>query len=432
MFVFAGFVGIAATLIRPAHQALLPMLARTPRELIASNGATSTVGSIGVLAGPLLTALLVEAGDVRLAFAVGSAAFVVAAAQLARVTVEGRLELVDPAVVGTHDLLVSGWRAITRKPRTRLVVTLIGAQTFVRGCLNVLIVVAAYRILDAGAAAVGYMTAAIGAGGLIGAVYATTLEARKLAAWFGIALVFWGAPIVLMAPRPYLSLTLVVLAVVGAANSVEDVAVVTLMQRIVPDEILTRVLGAVWGLAMGCIALGSIAAPALVDLVGRRAAFVVVGSIPPLLTLLVYRRLVEIDRTVAPAVGLELLEGVPMLAPPSLAAKERVAARLVPLTVGRGEIVVRSGEAGDRFYIVADGELDIDAAGRHVTAHRADYFGEIALLRDVPRTATVKALADTHLYALQRNDFLAAVTGHSAARAAGETVTAARLARNGA
>jgi len=294
VFVFAGFVGIAATLIRPAHQALLPMLARTPRELIASNGATSTVGSIGVLAGPLLTALLVEAGDVRLAFAVGSAAFVVAAAQLARVTVEGRLELVDPAVVGTHDLLVSGWRAITRKPRTRLVVTLIGAQTFVRGCLNVLIVVAAYRILDAGAAAVGYMTAAIGAGGLIGAVYATTLEARKLAAWFGIALVFCGAPIVLMAPRPYLSLTLVLLAVVGAANSVEDVAVVTLMQRIVPDEILTRVLGAVWGLAMGCIALGSIAAPALVDLVGRRAAFVVVGSIPPLLTLLVYRRLVVV------------------------------------------------------------------------------------------------------------------------------------------
>src|SRR5215211_9162412 len=106
------------------------------------------------------------------------------------------------------------------------------------------------------------------------------------------------------------------------------------MQRIVPDEILTRVLGAVWGLAMGCIALGSIAAPAL-DLVGRRAAFVVVGSIPPLLTLLVYRRLFEIDRTVAPAVGLELLEGVPMLAPLSLAAKERVAARLVPLTVGR-------------------------------------------------------------------------------------------------
>jgi hypothetical protein len=161
---------------------------------------------------------------------------VVAAALLARVTVEGRLELVDPAVVGTHDLLVSGWRAITRKPRTRLVVTLIGAQNFVRGCLNVLIVVAAYRILDAGAAAVGYMTAAIGAGGLIGAVYATTLEARKLAAWFGIALVFWGAPIVLMAPRPYLSLTLVLLAVVGAANSVEDVAAVTLMQRIVPER----------------------------------------------------------------------------------------------------------------------------------------------------------------------------------------------------
>src|SRR5262245_17089944 len=117
-----------------------------------------------------------------------------------------------------------------------------------------------------------------------------------------------------------------------------------------------------------------------------------------------------------------------MFAPLSLAAKERVAVRLVPLTVAAGELVIRSGEVGDRFYIVGDGEFDIEADGRHASAGRADYFGEIALLRDVPRTATVTATVDSRLFALERDDFLAAVTGHSAAHAAGEAVVDERLA----
>jgi CRP-like cAMP-binding protein len=118
-----------------------------------------------------------------------------------------------------------------------------------------------------------------------------------------------------------------------------------------------------------------------------------------------------------------------MFAPLSVATKERVAARLVPISVSAGERVIRAGDAGDRFYIVGEGEVDIDAGGRHATAGKADYFGEIALLRDVPRTATVTATVDSRLFALQRDDFLAAVTGHSAAHAAGQAVAEARLAR---
>ena len=192
---------------------------------------------------------------------------------------------------------------------------------------------------------------------------------------------------------------------------------------------LTRVLGLVWGLAMGGVAVGSLAAPAVVRAIGPRPAFVVVGSILPLLTFSTYRQLVEIDRTVAPAPELELIDRVPMFAPLSIATKERVAASLVPLSVAAGELVIRAGDTRDRFYIVRDGELDIDAGGRHTTAHEADYFGEIALLRDVPRTATVKAAVDSNLYALQRDDFLSAVTGHSAAYAAGEAIAETRLKR---
>jgi hypothetical protein len=352
----------------------------------------------------------------------------VAAAPLARVHVEGGIELAAAGEGSLQRVLAAGFRAIVDAPRARLVTTLIIAQTFVRGCLNVLIVVVAFRVLDAGGEAVGYMTAAIGIGGLFGAIGAMALEGRRLAVPFGLALVFWGAPIALIAPWPELAVAVLLLAVVGAANSVEDVAAFTLLQRIVPDEILTRVLGVVWSLAMGGVALGSIAAPVVVDAIGPRPAFVVVGAILPLLTIVTYRRLVEIDRTVAPAPELELIERVPMFAPLSIAAKERVAGKVIPVSVAAGEVVIRAGESGDRFYIVGEGELDISAEGLHTTAHRADYFGEIALLRDVPRTATVKALVDSELYSLQREDFLAAVTGVAAAHAAGEAVVEERLA----
>jgi MFS family permease len=216
-------------------------------------------------------------------------------------------------------------------------------------------------------------------------------------------------------------------ALIGAANSVEDVAGFTLLQRIVPDEVLTRVLGVAWGLVMGAVGLGSIVATWIVAGLGPRAAFVIVGAILPVLTLIVWRLLVRIDREVlAPAVELALVEGVPMFAPLSIAAKEHMAGKLIKVPVSAGEVVIRTGDPGDRFYIVADGELEI-TNGVRAKAGRGDFFGEVALIRDVPRTATVTATAPSLLYALERDDFLAAVTGHSAVRSAGDAVVEARL-----
>lgn len=429
VFAFAALLGFSVTLIRPALQALLPSLARTPEELIASNGATSTIESLGTLVGPLLAGLLVSLADAGAVFVAGAVAFLVAAILLLGVRVEDRISLTATPAEDARKLLAAGFGAIARKPRVRLVVSLIVAQAFVRGCLNVLIVVAAFQVLGAGGEGVGYMTAALGVGGLIGAIGAVALGGHRLAVPFGIALVFWGLPIVLMGPLPDLPFALLMLAVVGAANSVEDVAVFTLLQRLVPDQVLTRVLGVVWSLAMGGVALGSIAAPALVDVVGPQPAFVAVGAILPLLTLAAYRKLVEIDREAVPIPELGLVQQVPMFQPLSVAAKERVAANLVPQSVAAGQVVIHAGEHGDCFYIVVDGELEITADGLRTTADAGDYFGEIALLREVPRTATVTALVDSHLSVLQRDDFLAAVTGHEAARTAGHTVVEERLSR---
>jgi MFS family permease len=428
VFALAGVVGVTSTLFRPALQATLPSLARTPEELIAANGATSTLESLGTLLGPLVAGVLVAVANVGVVFVVASAAMLVAAAQLRGVLVEGRIHVIASArMPRPRELLAGGFRAVVSEPTTRLLVFLTTAQSFIRGCLNVLIVVGVFQLLGAGAGAVGYLTAAVGVGGLVGAFGALSLKGRRLAVPFGVSLVFWGLPITLLAAWPNVPAAVFLLAVVGAANSVEDVAVFTLFQRIVPDHVLTRVLGIVWGLAMGAIAIGSVAATGIVALVGSRTAFVVVGAILPLATLIVWRQLVRIDREMLPpADELAIVEGVAMFAPLSIAAKEHMAARLVEVPVTAGEVVIRTGDSGDRFYMVADGALEV-TNGVHAQAHRGDFFGELALLRDIPRTATVIATTRSRLYALEREDFLAAVTGHSAVRSAGDAVVEQRL-----
>jgi MFS family permease len=431
VYALAAVVGLALTIVRPTQQALLPSLARTPEELVAANGTTATVESVGTLVGPLVAGLLIAETSVATAFAVAGGALLMAAASYAWVRVAGRLEFAAREVAATWRDLVAGLRVVALAPRPRLVVGLFVAQGFVRGCLNVLIVVTAFEILDAGAAGVGYMTAALGVGGLVGALAAYTLAGRRLAVPFALALVFWGVPIALVAGMPYAAAVVALLAVVGVANSIEDVAGFTLVQRIVRDHVLSRVLGTLWGLAMGAVALGSLAAPVIVEVTSDRAALVVVGAVLPLLILATWRQLAAIDRDIAvPAAGLARVEAVPMFAPLSLATKEELATRLVPLRVGAGEVVIRAGDRGDRFYIVAGGELRVDVDGGSSTMRAGDSFGEIALLRDVPRTATVQAVEDSELLALERDDFLAAVTGHREARAAGDSVAAARLAEH--
>ena len=265
VFAAASVVGISSTLFRPALVALLPSLARTARELIAANGATSTIESLGTLLGPLAAGVLVAFGDVRAVFAVCAATLLVSAGVLARVSAPGRIAA-PPSETGVEVWL--GFRAIHDVPRARLLVGLIAAQTFVRGCLNVLIVVAAYQVLHEGASEVGTLTAAIGAGGLLGALGAVSLRGERLAPPFAWALVFWGIPIMLMAPLPYAAAMIGLLAAIGAANSVLDISGFTLLQRTVPDDVLTRVLGVTWGLAMGATAIGSFVAPAVIELIG--------------------------------------------------------------------------------------------------------------------------------------------------------------------
>ncbi len=426
IYAFAGVLAVFSTLLRPTLAALLPSLATTPEELIAANGASLTTESLGTLAGPLLAGVIVASADAGVVFAAAAGLYLVAAALIQRVRVEGPAATAKVRNAGQE--LLGGFRVVAQEPHPRLLIALFAAQTLVRGSLNVLIVVMAFRLLHAGASWVGFLTAAIGAGGLIGAFGSLALAGRRLAVPFGVGLLLWGLPIAALGLWPNKVSALVLLAVVGVGNSLEDVGGFTLLQRIVRDEVLARVLGVLWGLAMAGVGIGSVLAPPLIHAVGLRGAAAATGLFLAALVVLAWPRLVSIDRSAAaPVEELAAIGKVPMFRGLSIAAKERVAAGLIPLTFPAGAVIVREGETGDRFYIVMDGELDVVEVGRPAGRGSPDYFGEIALLRDVPRTATVTSRTPARLYALDRDDFLAAVTGYTGGREVGEAVVAERL-----
>jgi len=429
VYALAGFVSVVSTAFRPAQAALLPSLARTPEELTAANVASTTIESLGSFVGPALGGLLLAATDAGVVFAATAATFAWSAFLVLAIASE------PPAGdrgrgPGLRAEALAGFRTIAVETRLRLVVALYGAQTLVAGALNVLIVVAALDLLDLGMSGPGFLNSAVGVGGLAGAVVALALVGRRrLATDFGIGLLLWGVPIALIGVWPHEAPALVLLAVLGVGNTLVDVAALTLLQRAAPDEVLARVFGVIESLLVAALGLGAILAPLLVSLFGIRGALLATGAVLPVLTVFSWPRLARIDSEVTmPERELALLRRLPMFAPLPASTLEHLARSLRPLQVNAGEEIVREGAPGNRFYVLASGEADVSIGGRLTTRlGPGDYFGEIALLREVPRTATVVARTNVELFSLERDEFVAAVTGHPESREAADAVIGARL-----
>jgi Cyclic nucleotide-binding domain/Major Facilitator Superfamily len=317
-----------------------------------------------------------------------------------------------------------------REPNLRVLVILLIAQTLVAGALNVLIVVSALQLLDLGEEGVGWLTSALGIGGVLGAVVSIALVGRgRLTSDFTIGIVLWGLPIAIIGLWPEPIPAFLLLTIVGMGNTLVDVAAFTLLQRAVPDDVLGRVFGAVQSLWVGTIGLGSILAPLAIELIGIEGALIVTGSILPVLAALLWRRLSALDRAApVPKRELELLRGIEIFRPLPPQILEGLAGAMAPMRVEAGREIVREGEAGDRFYVIADGRVEVVKDGQVINEEGpGEFFGEIALLRDVPRTATVRAKTDVELRALERDDFIGAVTGHAASAEAADSVVATRL-----
>ena len=415
---------ISGTVFRPAQSALLPALVRSPEELTAANVASSTLESVGTFLGPALGGLLLAISNPEVVFAANAASFLWSA-----LLVLGLRAFEPPRERKGADAsesagVLAGISTIVREPTLRTLVGLYAAQTLVAGALNVLVVVTSFELLELDEAGVGLLYAAVGVGGLVGGVVALLLSARgRLARDFAFGLVLFGLPLALIGGLPISVVAVAGLAVLGIGNSIVDVNALTIMQRAVPDAVLGRALGALDGLLLGTLGLGALAAPGLIEAIGVEAALVATGMVLPALALLTRPQLRALDRTAIAPDAAVLLRGVPMLAALPGSILERLAREASPAHFAAGETILREGDPGDRFYVVENGEVDI--LGRRFGP--GDAFGEIALLRDVPRTATATAATDVDLVTLEREPFVAAVTGHAPSAAAAETVIAARL-----
>jgi MFS family permease len=429
VYSLSGGVALMASTVRPMQSALLPQLAKTPEELTAANLVLTTVESSGIFLGPALGGILLAATNAQTVFAAAAVAFVVASLLLVGLEVEAPPE--RQAEGGFMREFFGGFGAIASDRNLALIVTLYGIQTFVAGSLNVLIVVASLELLDLGESGVGFLNSAVGIGGLLGAIAAFALVGRqRLASDFAFGLILWGIPIALIGIFPQPPFALILLAIVGVGNTVVDVAALTLLQRTVPDEVLTRVFGVVQSVFIGTVGLGAILAPLAINAVGIRWALVITGALLPVSAALTWRRITSLDAdAIAPTHELALLRAMPLFKPLPASTIDQLASSLIPVRADAGTEIIREGAHGDRFYVIESGEVDVSAGGERVgTLGPGDHFGEIALLRDVPRTATVTAKGEVSLYALERDEFLSAVTGHPASAEAADAVVASRLA----
>ena len=416
---------------RPAHYALMPTLARSPQELVAGNVGTSMFEGVAVLVGPAPAGVLLAVTGSYLVVVVSAVVCFCCAVLVAWMGREPNWRRgTRPQGWTPFREVTEGFRVLAHEPNPRLIVGLIVAQAFVRGLLNVLLVTASIRLLRAGESGVGFLNSGFGAGALVaGLAGVSLLGRRRLADPFALGLVLWGVPIALIVVWPTLGWAFLCMAVVGAGNSVLDIAGYTLIQRSVVDVVLGRVFATLEIVGSAAIGIGSIAAPQLVAGLGLRGALIGTAAILPVLAMIFRARLRAVDEAATvPERELELVASVPFFEPLAPTTLEQLAMRVRPLSVPAGTVVIREGEGGDVFYLIESGQVDVIRDGKHVaTLDAGQYFGEIALLHDVPRTATCVARSDAELYALERRVFVSAVSGNEQSHATIEDIVTGRL-----
>jgi MFS family permease len=443
VLVVATLAALGGSVFRPAQMAWMPSLTNKPAELTAANGASSTIESLAFFIGPALGALLVTATNVPTVFFLNVATFLLSAFLVSGIHPLARdVEVPAPDDAeaetegegesgGVLKEIVGGFAHIRADRNLVMVALLTCTQTIVAGATVVLWVTFAVDILERGPQAVGIIDSALGVGAIVGGFFAIARAGRnKLASDLALGTALWSLPLLLIAiwPSPVTVFAAVIL--LGFGNPLVDVNFVTIVQRITPDAVLGRVFGAYEGALIATMALGSAVTPLLLEAVGLRWTITVLGLIVGVPALAFIPRCLRLDATMRPPEGAELLRRIPIFAPMPQAMLESLAGSLVPEHAAAGTAIVREGESSDRFLVIVSGRVEVTQGGTHVRHEGAgDFFGEIGLLRDVPRTATVTALEDTTVMSLAREPFLAAVLGTDESFAAADDVVVRRLGR---
>jgi len=426
----AVFASTAVTATRPAQSALIPSLAATPDQLTAANVVAGWLEAAGAAAAGLLVGVLISLAGVGSVFAVCAGLGLVAALLVAGLRATSLAAEADADTDASTAGVAEGLRLAVRQPRLRLMLALLTADAVVVGALDLLVVILALTVLGRPPSWAGYLEFAFGAGAVLAATVSALLVGRRLGGPILAAALGLSGALAAVAFGPGLAGTVILLAVAGAGHLLLEVATRTLLQRSVPPRLIGRIFGVLEGFTMAGLAVGALLVPALVHLGGTRLAVLGVAAVLPLAAVAGGRAVFRLDAgTAVPVVEIALLRSLPLFAELPAPAIEGLAAALRPVRLEAGAVLIRQGDPGDAYFAIAAGELDAEQDGHFLGRYgRGDGVGEIALLRAVPRTATVTAHTAATVYQLDRDLFLTAVLGHAPTRRQAEGIAATRLA----
>jgi hypothetical protein len=428
---FAAF-NVAVSATRPAHYAAVPQLTTSPAVLVRTNSATSLVVGIGGFVGPALAGLVATWGLPWLGASIGAVALAVGAVVCVGLGLPAP-GAGDDDSPEEHLGVVAGLRQVAVDRPVMALLLLSGLTYLVVSTLEILNVTFSASDLGADAAGQGLLVGAPAIGGIIGALLGAGLAYwRRLGPPFVVGVALSGLLTAAMALAPTLGVGVVVMVLVGIFGTIGALASETLVQRAVDDAALLRVM-AVWeSLMLLAYGLGGLVAPVLVAWLGAPAAYVSVGLAMAAFTVLARPLLKPLDdRAVFRTDVLARLRGVGFLSGLPPAGLDRIARSAEWVEVEPSLTVIVEGEPGDAYYVVDEGSVAVRQGGADLaTLGPGDGFGEIALLFDRPRTATVVTREHTRLLRVQRSDFLAAVTRSPDGHAVAVGVAAAQLERD--
>jgi predicted MFS family arabinose efflux permease len=412
VFALAVVYSVVSTTNQPARAALLISLAQTPRQLSAGNALLGIADTAGFVAGSGLGGLMLAAASPQAVTGACSAAYLVAVGVIAGIPADARRR--RSRGQGPLTAILGAARALGGDGGLRAAFGLIGALALSSGLTNVLVVVVAIDRLDIGPAGVGELNTAFGLGGILAGPMMLALLRRSVPTLGGpIGALLAGVPLIALAAATQHAVAIAAWAVVGLGAALTRSTALTLSLRLASDRMLAGILGLLEMVIIAGTGIGAVLAPLVLHLLGAGGALVVTGALLPVVAASVWLplRRRELDGRVATA-DFRLLRADPIFAPLSIATIEALAAQLGRRHASAGETIIAQGEHGDAYFLVERGAVEVlvDGEARRRLGPGGS-FGEIALLRDLPRTATVRALEPTELRVVGRERFLLAVTG---------------------
>ena len=423
--VYAAAIAFSLSLgvSRPLHHVLMPRVVRHPDELTAANVATSWAESLGTLAGPALAGLMISLHGPGLACAV-LAALCLCTPLLARVR-EARPDTGDGGE-GTESLsdLLAAARVIAARPNTRALVAFPAGAAAIEGAIDLLVVVLAVQILAIGPGAAGFLSAAFGAGGLLGGGVAVLLIGRRLALPLAAAALAGGLALAALALASTVLVAVALLVIVGAARTIQSVAAQTLLQRSTPLQVVLCTFSLIESMRDVGMIFGALAVPVLIGVGGAGAAFVGMACFAPMAVFATARRIHRIDAEASiPVVEMGTLRNMGIFSALPAAPLETLAREAQYTNVAPGTTIISEGEPGESYFAIAHGSVVVTKAGSEIRRMgRGEGFGEIALLHSVRRTATVTATSETSLLGIGREAFLTAMHASPSATSAAQRI----------